>query len=228
MPSAKKVIYFLSSAILSMGGVAILGYGMSAYWSESSLACSPLNSTSASGLVTFQMGLFNGSEVKVACPRFDSKDKVTVFDKMGEIGGAALALHALVLCLLIIALVGSAGSILITLFNTVSNPYETYMGPIGLFFCSGLSASSAFLALLLYLANMLAVNVAQRMAQLDPEVKVSDEKVTFLIGFYLVLPYIAVSLLTILLVYMYVHAAYTQRREQEKPTEDAPKDIMMY
>ncbi|KAK1794235.1 hypothetical protein P4O66_011128 [Electrophorus voltai] len=197
MPSVKKVLYFLSSALLSIGGVAILGYGMSANWAQSTLACFPQNGSMDGGSVTIQMGLFNGSEEKIACPRFDFIDKVT-------------------------------GSILITLFNTVSNPYETYMGPIGLFVCSGLSASLAFLALLLYLANMFGVKVAQKMVQLDSEVVVSDEKVTFLVGFYLLLPYIAVSLLAILLVYLYVHAAYTQRREQEKPTEDAPKDIMMY
>ncbi|XP_026873305.2 clarin-3 [Electrophorus electricus] len=228
MPSVKKVLYFLSSALLSIGGVAILGYSMSADWAQSTLACFPQNGSMDGGSVTIQMGLFNGSEEKIACPRFDFIDKVTVFDKLTTIGGAAIILHALVLGLLIIALVGSAGSILITLFNTVSNPYETYMGPIGLFVCSGLSASLAFLALLLYLANMFGVKVAQKMVQLDSEVVVSDEKVTFLVGFYLLLPYIAVSLLAILLVYLYVHAAYTQRREQEKPTEDAPKDIMMY
>uniref|UniRef100_A0A4W4HMQ0 Clarin 3 n=1 Tax=Electrophorus electricus TaxID=8005 RepID=A0A4W4HMQ0_ELEEL len=218
MPSVKKVLYFLSSALLSIGGVAILGYSMSADWAQSTLACFPQNGSMDGGSVTIQMGLFNGSEEKIACPRFDFIDKLTT------IGGAAIILHALVLGLLIIALVGSAGSILITLFNTVSNPYETYMGPIGLFVCTSL----AFLALLLYLANMFGVKVAQKMVQLDSEVVVSDEKVTFLVGFYLLLPYIAVSLLAILLVYLYVHAAYTQRREQEKPTEDAPKDIMMY
>ncbi|KAF5909061.1 clarin-3, partial [Clarias magur] len=61
------------------------------------------------------------------------------FDKMGEVGGAGVALHALVVVLLVLALLASAGSILITLYNTISNPYETYMGPIGLYACSGLS-----------------------------------------------------------------------------------------
>lgn len=58
---------------------------------------------------------------------------------MSKIGGAGVALHAMVVVLLVVALVASAGSILITLYNTISNPYETYMGPIGLYVCSGLS-----------------------------------------------------------------------------------------
>lgn len=64
---------------------------------------------------------------------------MSVFAKMSEVGGAGVALHALVVVLLVFALVASAGSILITLYNTISNPYETYMGPIGLYVSSGLS-----------------------------------------------------------------------------------------
>lgn len=63
----------------------------------------------------------------------------SVFKRLEAIAVPATALHGLVVCLLVLALVGSAGSILITLYNAFSNPYETYMGPIGLFACSGLS-----------------------------------------------------------------------------------------
>lgn len=48
------------------------------------------------------------------------------------------------------------------------------------------------------------------------------------LGFYMIIPYIATNAVAMLLVYLYVHAAYTRQREQQKPTEDAPKEIMMY
>lgn len=48
------------------------------------------------------------------------------------------------------------------------------------------------------------------------------------LGYYLVIPYAVLSLVSIALIYMYDHAAYTHRREQQRPTEDAPKEIMMY
>ncbi|XP_072523975.1 clarin-3 [Salminus brasiliensis] len=228
MPSTTKMMYFLSSAILSAGGVAILGYGMSANWAQCTMVCAPLQSTQFNGSANIKMGLFNGTEVKVTCPRFGSDDVITVFKRLEEIGGAALALHGLVVGLLALALVGSAGSLLITLYNTVSNPYETYLGPIGLFTCSGLSASLAFLALVLYLINVLVVKVGQEIAQHNAGVTVKDEEVNFLLGFYLLLPYIVVNLLAILFVYLWAHMANTHRRQQEKPTEDAPKDIMMF
>lgn len=66
------------------------------------------------------------------------------------------------------------------------------------------------------------------MLLLDPDIHVKDEEVTFQVGFYMILPYLATTLSTILLVYLYAHAAYRQRQEQQKPTEDAPKEILMY
>ncbi|KAL7869561.1 hypothetical protein AOLI_G00135490 [Acnodon oligacanthus] len=228
MPSTEKILYFLSSALLSAGGVAILGYGMSTDWAHTTMSCAPLGSSDFNGSSTIQMGLFNGSEEKVSCPRFSSEEVVKVFERLKVIGGAAFTLQVLVVFLLVLALVGSAGSILITLYNSISNPYETYMGPIGLFVCSGLSASLAFLALVLYLINIFVEKIGKKMASVNSEVNLNDEEAQLLLGFYLLLPYIGVNLLAILLVYLYQHAAYTQRKEQEKPTEDAPKDIMMF
>lgn len=77
MPSAEKILYFLSSAVLSIVGVAVLGYGMSAEWASSTMACSPSESNSFNGSATIQMGLFNGIELKDSCPRFSiDKEKV--------------------------------------------------------------------------------------------------------------------------------------------------------
>lgn len=60
------------------------------------------------------------------------------------------------------------------------------------------------------------------------EVAVRDESSQMQLGYYLVIPYTVLSLVAILLIYLYDHAAYTHRREQQRPTEDAPKEIMMY
>lgn len=50
-----------------------------------------------------------------------------------------VALHGTVVCLLVLCLLFSALSILISLYNSVSNPYETYMGPAGVYACGSLS-----------------------------------------------------------------------------------------
>ena len=65
---------------------------------------------------------------------------VLVIPKLVQTGEVpSVVLHALVLCLLALCLLCSTVSILISLYNSVSNPYETYMGPIGLYVCSSLS-----------------------------------------------------------------------------------------
>ncbi|XP_062859730.1 clarin-3 [Trichomycterus rosablanca] len=228
MPSVQKILYFLSSAILIMIGVAVLGYGMSAEWASATMACGSSESSSYAGSATIQMGLFKCNEIKEFCPFFSGTEEVQVFQRLGKRGGAAVALQALVVVLLVLALVASAGSITVTLYNSVSNPYETYMGPIGLYICSGLSACSAILAMVLYLINILGIKLAKEIMLGAFDVKLKDQTVEFLVGFYMLLPFIVVNMLAILLVYIYAHAAYTQRREQQKPTEDAPKEIMMY
>lgn len=62
-----------------------------------------------------------------------------VIPTLAEIGVTPLVLHILVVCLLALCLLFSVASILISLYNSVSNPYETYMGPMGLYACSSLS-----------------------------------------------------------------------------------------
>ncbi|KTF92041.1 hypothetical protein cypCar_00047108, partial [Cyprinus carpio] len=156
------------------------------------------------------------------------------FDRLAKLGSAPVILHTLVVILLALALLGSAGSILVTLYNSFSNPYQTYMGPVGLYTCSGLSEQRekvcvASLALILYVSNAYLGEMFQTLVKADEaNVKLKDPQITLQVGFFLLIPYISVNLLAILVVYLYVHAAYTRRKEQEKPTEDAPKEIMMY
>lgn len=87
----------------------------------------------------------------------------------------------------------------------------------------------AFLALILYVSNIYAGEMFQTLVKaVEPNVKLRNPKITLQVGFFLLIPYICFNLLAILVVFLYVHAAYTRRKEQEKPTEDAPKEIMMY
>lgn len=65
-----------------------------------------------------------------------------VIPKLRETGTTPLALYILVVSLLALCLLFSALSILISLYNSVSNPYETYMGPIGVYTCSSLCGKS--------------------------------------------------------------------------------------
>ncbi|KAL2078552.1 hypothetical protein ACEWY4_026237 [Coilia grayii] len=223
MPSLKKTLHFLASAWCCAGGVALLGYGMAVNWSSIAVDCKSSNGT---GLGAVTMGLFEAIVVLETCPFFDSENDIKVMQKME---GVSLVLQYIVVAFLVLALIGSAGSILITLYNSISNPYETYMGPVGLYTCGGCSVVLSFLAIIIYVSNVhLGEFAVAWIRMFATPGELSNTKVTMELGYFLVLPYIAVNLLAILLVYLYVHAAYTRQKEQQKPTEDAPKEIMMY
>ncbi|XP_077056400.1 clarin-3 [Siphateles boraxobius] len=230
MPSTEKLMHFLSSSVICAAGVCLLGYGMSADWATAEMVCAPEGSEQFNGSSSLKIGLFNGTETKINCPRISKLgEKVPVFDRLGKLAGAPIILHALVVILLALALVGSAGSILVSLYNSFSNPYQTYMGPIGVYTCGGLSVCVASLALILYVANAYFGQMFETLVKADEaNVNLKDVKIDLKVGFFLLIPYICFNMVSILIVYLYVHAAYTRRKQQEKPTEDAPKEIMMY
>ncbi|KAK6293895.1 hypothetical protein J4Q44_G00362210 [Coregonus suidteri] len=231
MPSIKKALHFLLSAKATAWSVGILGYGMSTEWAVSKMRCSKDENVFSNGSATVTYQLFNGVINREFCPQFGGGNTFQVFKKLSETGGAPQIIHGLVITLLALCLLCSAGSILIALYNSVSNPYQTYMGPIGLYTCSSGSACISFLVLILYVVNVQLSRMADDLVQNDvggTAVYLKDKTSEFKVGYYLLIPYTVLSLLSILLVYLYEHAAYTHRREQQRPTEDAPKEIMMY
>lgn len=93
------------------------------------------------------------------------------------------------------------------------------------------SACVALLVIILFVVNVLATSMAEDLVRTFAQgipTELSDKTAEMHIGLYLLIPYIVLSLGAILLIYLYDHAAYTHRREQQRPTEDAPKEIMMY
>lgn len=69
MPSTEKLLHFLSSSFLCAAGVVLLGYGMSADWAEADMQCAPMDSDDFNGSSSLKIGLFNGTESKISCPR---------------------------------------------------------------------------------------------------------------------------------------------------------------
>ncbi|MGH0144508.1 UNVERIFIED_CONTAM: hypothetical protein FKN15_046649 [Acipenser sinensis] len=60
------------------------------------------------------------------------------------------------------------------------------------------------------------------------KVMLSDTNNSIGYSYYLMIPAFFCNLISIIIVFVYQHTDYTQRKEQQRPTEDAPKDVMMY
>ncbi|XP_053196792.1 clarin-3 [Scomber japonicus] len=231
MPSTKKTLHFMSSALLTSISVGILGFAMSTEWATVTMECAQDGSGLYNGSATVELELFEGLMIRVSCPTFGGENAFEVIPKLSEAkaGVASLVLHVLALFLLCLCLLCSAGSILISLYNSVSNPYETYMGPIGVYVCSSISTCLSVLVLILFVVNVTVTTMAEELVKtFTGEVDLKNKSAEMKVGYYLLIPYTVLSLLAISLIYMYDHAAYTQRREQQRPTEDAPKEVMMY
>lgn len=227
MPSTKKALHFLSCALLVAISVGLLGFGMSAEWAKMSMECQGVESN---GTAVITLELFAGTLERDFCP-FGSSNTFEVFYTLPKVGGAPVALHGIVCGLLVLCLLFSAVCILISLYNAVSNPYETYMGPRGVYVCTGVSAILSLLVLILFVVNIETSNMAKGLVpnvvdNFDATLKNKSSEMR--VGYYLVIPYMVLSILAAVVIYLYDHAAYTHRKEQQKPTEDAPKEIMMY
>ncbi|KAM4716272.1 clarin-3 [Anableps anableps] len=227
MPSYTKILYFLFSALLTSVSIGLLGFAMSTTWSRTTMDCTGTGNGSAE----ITMGLFSGELVRLSCPSFGSEDAFSVFPALSDITVTPMVLHGLCVGLLAVCFLTSALSILISLYNSISNPYETYMGPIGVYTCSSISACLSVLVLIIFVLNLSVTTMQEELvpsvANID-SVDLADKRSEMRVGYFLLIPYAVLSLLAILLIYLYDHAAYTHRREQERPTEDAPKEIMMY
>lgn len=99
------------------------------------------------------------------------------------------------------------------------------------FLCHASTVCFSVLVLIIFVLNVKFTNMAEETVRNFTQaiaVELKNKSAEMQLGYYLVIPYVVLSLLTIGVIYMYDHAAYTHRREQQKPTEDAPKEIMMY
>ncbi|KAK2884638.1 clarin-3 [Channa argus] len=228
MPSLQKTLFFISSAVVTAVAVGVLGYAMSRQWAIMTLQCQSGGIGIINGSATITLGLFFGNLDRVQCP-FGGTNTLDVFPVLLKIGGSHVALHGLLLGLLVLCLLFSAGTILIALYNSVSNPYETYMGPIGIYTCSSLSTCLSVVVLIIFVVNVSVTSMAEDLVKnFEDTIELDNKSSEMQLGYYLVIPFTVLSLAAIALIFMYDHAAYTHRREQQRPTEDAPKEIMMY
>lgn len=103
------------------------------------------------------------------------------------------------------------------------------MFPSLISFSSSLPASLSVLVLILFVINVSVTSLAEDVVfSVDESVDLGKKSVEMKVGYFLVIPYTVLSLVAIGLIYFYEHAAYTHKQEQEKPTEDAPMETMMY
>ncbi|KAK6487344.1 clarin-3-like [Huso huso] len=230
MPTIRKTVMFLGGSLANSGSlIMICAVLATKEWVSSVTTCK--GSANQTGSVTLEYGLFEGKGSHIFCPNIGGDIlPFKVLESLKHVGPSK-SLHITVITCLCLGLLGSICSFGITLYNSFSNPYETYLGPIGVYVCSSVSAIFIFFSIVLFVVNTEVYNLSVEIAQNkigNTIVILSDTTNSIGYSYYLMIPAFFCNLIAIIIVYVYQHADYTQRKEQQRPTEDAPKDVMMY
>ncbi|KAK6482220.1 clarin-3-like [Huso huso] len=230
MPTIRKTMMFLGGSLANSGSlIMICAVLATKEWVNSVITCE--GSANQTGSVTLEYGLFEGKGKSTFCPNFGVDIKPFKVLESLEHFGPSKSLHITVITCLCLGLLGSICSFGITLYNSFSSPYETYLGPIGVYVCSSVSAIFIFFSIVLFVVNTEVYHLSVEMAENQigsQNVILSEAKNSIGYSYYLMIPAFFCNLFAIIIVYVYQHANYTQRKEQQRPTEDAPKDILMY
>lgn len=70
MPSRKKTIHFLSSALVTCIAVGVLGYGLTADWAKATMDCARTDTGFFNGTALVIYKFFNGDITRTFCPSF--------------------------------------------------------------------------------------------------------------------------------------------------------------
>ncbi|XP_054437766.1 clarin-3 [Pteronotus mesoamericanus] len=229
MPTTKKTLTFLSSFLTSFGAfVGVCAMLGTHEWVRSTIAVS-VSSSNGSIIITY--GLFRGRSTQELSGGLGEGDKA--FEVLGTLDDSSpKTLHSVVIVFLALSLSTTLLSSGFTFYNSISNPYQTFLGPLGVYTWSGLSASFAFLTLVLFVGNVQSNHLSEELAQalypLYPSSAHGEKTHRYGYSFWLTLLVILLDVVTAVIVVFYQKARHKRKQEQSKPMEYAPRDGILF
>ncbi|XP_048406864.1 clarin-3 [Stegostoma tigrinum] len=230
MPSLRKKLMFLAGFSVSLGTCMLISAILATdSWVDTVVNCKN-ESGDAVGEMNLKYGLFDGWREKSGCLILIADDTIKVLECFKN-ANTERVIHILVILFVVLGLLFTLLSAIVTLYNSISNPYENICGPVSVYTCSSISCVSTFLAMVLFAVNTSVNNLSTLLVTNS----IQGSLVTFELkadnydySFWLILLSLVLNITTIGIVYAYQHANYTREREQNRPTEIAPKDVLMY
>ncbi|XP_074855710.1 clarin-3 [Carettochelys insculpta] len=227
MPSRKKALMFASACFISISSFVIVCLVLaSKNWVSSSIN---FNERNSSAIVTITYGIFGGLCSKkviggLETPKEDFEVTATLQKTETK------SLNIVIILLLVVSLLSSLMSSGFTFCNTVSNPYQTFLGPIGVYTWNSISGSCILLTMILFAANVeankLPVELASKCVLSSSQYQYSRNNYGY--SYWLMLLILLLNIATIIITIFYHHARYSKRKEQERPIENAPKDGILF
>ncbi|XP_029773190.1 clarin-3 [Suricata suricatta] len=229
MPTTRKTLMFLSGFFTSFGSFIVVCSMLGTQeWISSSIA---ISDSSSNGSLVVNYGLFRGTSRQEFSHGLEESQKA--FEVLGKLNSSSRrTMHLLVILLLVLSLCASLLSSGFTFYNSISNPYQTFLGPVGIYTWSGLAVVSVFLAMILFVVNtqvhLLSEALAQTLYPLYPMATYKGTTHSYGYSFWLTLLVLLLSAVTVVIIVFYQKARRQRKQEQRKPMEYAPKDGILF
>ncbi|KAM4897175.1 clarin-3 [Sylvia borin] len=227
MPSRKKTCMFASAFCTCVSSFVVVCVALATpQWVSSEVRFSR---TGSNVTISLNYGLFSGTcEQFVDAGLQVSETTFQVADALGSAGTRALNVATIVL--LVLALLSSLLSSGFTCTNAVSNPYQTFLGPVGVYTWNSASGVLILIAMILFPVNVEGNGLSEDLAHgcstsLQTHI---GSKHTYGYSYWIMLLIIFLNVASLIIIYFYDHARYSKKKEQERPIENAPKDVILF
>ncbi|NWW72771.1 CLRN3 protein, partial [Climacteris rufus] len=227
MPSRKKTTMFACAFCSCVSSFVVICVVLGTQqWASSDVRFSRPN---ASVTVSLSYGLFRGTCEQFVDPGLQvSKTTFQVADSLSST--KTRSLNVAIIVVLVLSLLSSLLSSGFTCTNAVSNPYQTFLGPIGVYTWNSLCGILVLIAMILFPVNVEANSLSEELAHgcstsLQTHL---GSKHNYGYSYWIMLLIIFLNVASLIVIYFYDHARYSKKKEQERPIENAPKDVILF
>ncbi|NXU10894.1 CLRN3 protein, partial [Pardalotus punctatus] len=227
MPSRKKTTMFASAFCSCVCSFVVICVVLATpQWVSSEVRFSRPNS---SVTVSLTYGLFRGTcQQFVAAGLQVSQMTFQVADSLSS--ARTRSLNVATIVLLVLALLSSLLSSAFTCTNAVSNPYQTFLGPTGVYTWNSLCGALTLIAMILFPVNVQGNSLSEELAHGCSTSLQTHLGSTHSYGYsyWIMLLIVFLNIASLVIIYFYDHARYSKKKEQERPIENAPKDVILF
>ncbi|KFO58849.1 Clarin-3 [Corvus brachyrhynchos] len=227
MPSRRKTSMFASAFCTCVSSFVVICVVLATpQWVSSDVRFSRTNSTVT---VSLTYGLFSGTcEQFVDAGLLVSEKTFQVADALSS--ARSRSLNVAIIVVLVLALLSSLLSSGFTCTNAVSNPYQTFLGPVGVYTWNSVCGVLTLIAMILFPVNVQGNSLSQELAQgcsTSPQTHLGS-KHNYGYSYWIMLLILFLNIASLFIIYFYDHARYSKKKEQERPIENAPKDVILF
>ncbi|NWX24960.1 CLRN3 protein, partial [Aegotheles bennettii] len=227
MPSRKKSSMFASAFLTCVCSFVVICVVLATqHWMSSDVQFFGTNSTVT---VSLTYGLFSGTcEQFIGAGLQVPAKTFQVAENLGSTETQSMITATIVI--LVLSLMSSLLSSGFTCTNAVSNPYQTFLGPIGVYTWNSSCGICILIAMILFPVTVQKNELSVELARgCFPVLQTHMNSAhTYGYSYWLMLLIIFLNIASIIIIYFYDHARYSKKKQQERPIENAPKDVILF